>query len=297
MIDPEIWADEELGSVSVTARLLYVGLISLADDEGRLRGDSRFLCGHIFCYDDDIGNDGVEDLLNELDGVGLVECYELNGKEYIAHPNWLRYQQISPSKKRPSDIPEPPSAENSAERQQNGAVLQQSGGKFRPKSKSKSKSKKRSKRSGTDAGAPARGSDVGGDAHPLKLTDAELQPPVPDFPEDELFKHYSEEKDRYRRTRFLDVEVRRTITVLHCDPDITPRLTAGEIRSILSHWMKKGWPRRPQQLWDVNEKMKVPNWEVCLHFGQEELGEAGSEDDIDEYDLRGLVRREAGMSE
>ena len=95
----------------------------------------------------------------------------------------------------------------------------------------------------------------------------------------------------------MDAEVRRAIIVLHGDPDITPRLTAGEIRIILTHWMKKGWPRRPQQLWDVNEKMKVPNWEVCLHFGQES-GESGStEDALDEYDLRGLVRREAGMDQ
>ena len=34
MIDPNFWTDEKLGECSIQERLLFMGLISNADDEG-----------------------------------------------------------------------------------------------------------------------------------------------------------------------------------------------------------------------------------------------------------------------
>jgi hypothetical protein len=60
-IKPEMWADEKVGQLSRDARLLFVGLITMADDEGRLRGCPAAILGHVFPYDDDA--------LRKLDGM------------------------------------------------------------------------------------------------------------------------------------------------------------------------------------------------------------------------------------
>ena len=35
MIDPQIWRNEKIGSLSDTGRLLFIGIFSQADDDGR----------------------------------------------------------------------------------------------------------------------------------------------------------------------------------------------------------------------------------------------------------------------
>ena len=108
MIDPGFWSNDELGALSPITRLLYMGTISLADDYGRLKDESRYLKGQLFCYDDDIDVGNIEDMLAALSKAALIQRYEVAGKKYLAHPNWLSYQQISPSKRQPSKIPPPP---------------------------------------------------------------------------------------------------------------------------------------------------------------------------------------------
>ena len=55
-IKPELPQSESMGNVSRDARLTFVQLFTLADDEGRLRGNSRMLASLLFPYDD--GEDG-----------------------------------------------------------------------------------------------------------------------------------------------------------------------------------------------------------------------------------------------
>lgn len=38
------------------------------------------------------------------------------------------------------------------------------------------------------------------------------------------------------------------IYVLHCDPNISPRLTPEDLRAILKNWMEPGHPMRPHQM-------------------------------------------------
>lgn len=40
MIDPGIWTDDDLGRLGFAERLLFIGLFSLADDEGLIRGSA-----------------------------------------------------------------------------------------------------------------------------------------------------------------------------------------------------------------------------------------------------------------
>ena len=52
MIDPNIWQSEDVAELSMFARLLLIGLISNADDEGRGKANPVFLKSTIFPYDE-----------------------------------------------------------------------------------------------------------------------------------------------------------------------------------------------------------------------------------------------------
>ena len=203
MIDPGIWSNEQFGTVPPIARLLYVGTISLSDDYGRLKGDPRYLKGQLFCYDDDITVGLIEEMLVELEEVDLILQYEVDGKPYIAHLNWLSYQKIPPSKRQPSNIPSPPTAEKKLPAGSKKAAARQKKVCTRAEKKvSLIEVKKRKEKIRevvrvvylvlvlrARAKRPMTKTTTG-TAHPLQLPDSELQPPLPDFLEAELFGHY-----------------------------------------------------------------------------------------------------------
>jgi len=109
MINPAIWDDSDFGSLSVPSRLLFIGLISHADDEGRGIADPRQLRKQCFGFDEGINSDQVERMLNEIgEKIRNVKFYVNDGREYYCLLNWLRYQKIShPS---PSTLPAPDGA-------------------------------------------------------------------------------------------------------------------------------------------------------------------------------------------
>jgi hypothetical protein len=99
-IKPEFPQSESMGRVSREARLLYVNLWTVADDEGRARGSSRMLASLLYPYDNDAPA-LMETWLAELDGEGCVRRYEVDGSTYLDLPNWLKHQRIDkPSKSR-----------------------------------------------------------------------------------------------------------------------------------------------------------------------------------------------------
>lgn len=105
-IKPEMWQDEKVGGLSVGARLLFVGLISMADDEGRFRALPAAIVGHCFPYDDDAARK-LDRWLAEIESTGMLVRYEVDGKPYAAIKGWSRHQKVNrPS---PSDLPPPPS--------------------------------------------------------------------------------------------------------------------------------------------------------------------------------------------
>ena len=52
-IKPEFPHSESMGRVSREARLCFILLWTIADDAGRLRGNSRMLASLLYPYDDD----------------------------------------------------------------------------------------------------------------------------------------------------------------------------------------------------------------------------------------------------
>ena len=97
LIYPGIWLDPDLADLPRDCRLLFIGLISHADDHGKLAADARRLWVMIFPFDRDIGPEDVEEMLGLLSGKkngrGHIELYEVDGMRYIRHPNWQKYNQ------------------------------------------------------------------------------------------------------------------------------------------------------------------------------------------------------------
>lgn len=92
-IKPECWQDEAVGGLTHTERLLWLGLITMADDEGRLRAPITAINGHVFPWDD-LPNVKVKRALDAIEKVGLIVQYEHDGKPYVAFPSWAAHQKI-----------------------------------------------------------------------------------------------------------------------------------------------------------------------------------------------------------
>lgn len=104
MIDPSFWSDEKLGECTRDERLLFMGLISNADDEGYGRANPKLLRSSIFPYDDLRVSD-LEKWLSRLGGLQLIALYEVNGQTYYYLPNFTKHQTINKPVK--SAIPKP----------------------------------------------------------------------------------------------------------------------------------------------------------------------------------------------
>jgi hypothetical protein len=97
-IKPEFPQSESMGNVSRDARLTFLQLWTIADDEGRLRGNSRMLASLLFPYDDDAPS-LIDGWLAELEREGCVVRYKVDGQSYLQICNWLIHQKIDkPSK-------------------------------------------------------------------------------------------------------------------------------------------------------------------------------------------------------
>lgn len=87
------------------ARLLFIGLITQADDDGRLKADPRLVRAAIFPYDDDITADQIDEWLADLMRAGLVTVYTVDDFQYAHLRGWANQKIDKPS---PSDLPAPP---------------------------------------------------------------------------------------------------------------------------------------------------------------------------------------------
>ncbi len=94
IIDPNIWEDPNFASLSREARLLFIGLISNADDEGYLRGHAGALKRLVFGFDDDMSTSAIQLLITELqEKLRHLNFYEVDGQVYIHICSWNKYQK------------------------------------------------------------------------------------------------------------------------------------------------------------------------------------------------------------
>lgn len=104
-IKPEAWQDETIGGLSLGARMLFIGLITMADDEGRLRAMPAAVLGHVFPYDHDAARK-LTGWLAELEQGHVILRYSVDSKPYIAFRHWRRHQR--PNRATASELPPPP---------------------------------------------------------------------------------------------------------------------------------------------------------------------------------------------
>jgi hypothetical protein len=105
---PSFWSDEAVADLSRDARLLLLGLISFADDDGRFVASISAVSGYVFPHDD-LPQQRIRKWLDEIENTGIIRFYSVNRREYGAFYNYLKHQRIN--RPQPSALPEPPSHE------------------------------------------------------------------------------------------------------------------------------------------------------------------------------------------
>src|SRR5688572_7780594 len=109
-LKPEIWLSHQLMNLSHGARLLFIGLITQADDDGRGSADPRRLKASIF-PGDDLTASQISAWLAEIASQGLARCYPANGHgQLYCLPTWSAHQKID----RPTPSRYPPFVEGSS---------------------------------------------------------------------------------------------------------------------------------------------------------------------------------------
>ena len=101
-IKPGFFTNDELAECSPYARLLFAGLWTIADREGRLEDRPKRIKALVLPFDDVDCND----LLQQLHEHGFILRYEANGNGYIQVQTWSRHQNPH-VKESASTIPAP----------------------------------------------------------------------------------------------------------------------------------------------------------------------------------------------
>jgi len=101
-IKPEIWVDEKLVECSFAARLLFIGLLNFADDDGRMEYRPKKIKMQIFPADDV----DISGLLGEIRREKLVIVYEVDNKEYLQIKGFQKHQKVDKRSKSKHPAPE-----------------------------------------------------------------------------------------------------------------------------------------------------------------------------------------------
>lgn len=90
-IKPEFWSSQSNGRLTRNARLIFIGLWTVADNFGRFRAEPRVLAGSILPYDRDAVA-VVRKALAELLSEGKIELYEYERSTFGAIPAFAEHQ-------------------------------------------------------------------------------------------------------------------------------------------------------------------------------------------------------------
>lgn len=102
-IKPSFWGDASVCRVSRESRLLMIGLISFADDQGRFLGSVTAIAGHVY-PNDELPPSKIRKWLTELEQMKLIHLYSIDGINYGCFLTWVKHQKIS----HPQASPLPP---------------------------------------------------------------------------------------------------------------------------------------------------------------------------------------------
>ncbi len=103
---PAFFTDDKVGRLSRDARLFFFGVLSEADDEGRLVDAPKRLAGVIYPFDEDVTPKKVERWINELEAQQMVLRYQHEGGKFLFVRTFKDHQKMSHPT--PSTLPPPP---------------------------------------------------------------------------------------------------------------------------------------------------------------------------------------------
>jgi hypothetical protein len=89
-LKPEWIDDEKLCEATPAARVLSVGLILLADDYGRGRGNRTHLVSRIFPRHSRLGSEAYDELFD----TGFFSLYLVRGQTYYEITKWPLHQKV-----------------------------------------------------------------------------------------------------------------------------------------------------------------------------------------------------------
>lgn len=98
-IKPAFWLDPDLASVSLEARLTYIGLWNLSDDRGVFEYIPAKIRVQLFPYDFNVTNDNLTCWLQELLQIHNIIRFSEGSKTFGFIPSFAKHQQVQhPSK-------------------------------------------------------------------------------------------------------------------------------------------------------------------------------------------------------
>lgn len=101
-IKPGFFTNDELAECSPYARLLFAGLWTIADKEGRLDDRPKKVKALVLPFD----NVDCDELLQQLHQRKFINRYQVNGEGFIQISNWKKHQNPH-CKEAASEIPAP----------------------------------------------------------------------------------------------------------------------------------------------------------------------------------------------
>lgn len=87
-IKPGFFTNDSLGELDPLVRLLFIGLWTICDREGRVEDRPKKIKAELFPYDDC----SIDKMLDELTAEGFISRYEAQGKRCIEVVNWHKHQ-------------------------------------------------------------------------------------------------------------------------------------------------------------------------------------------------------------
>ncbi|MDA5696458.1 hypothetical protein MMY88_19125 [Acinetobacter baumannii] len=87
-IKPSFFTNDELGDVNPLARLLFIGMWTIADFKGCFEYKPKRLKVQLLPYDDC----DIEELVTDLEKSGFISKYTVQGRQYIKALNFTKHQ-------------------------------------------------------------------------------------------------------------------------------------------------------------------------------------------------------------
>lgn len=90
-VKPEFWGDEKLAPMTPIDRLVFLGLVGMADDTGRLLDSVKVVDAFVFPYTEDTSGPSLESLAS---AGRIIRGITASGQRVIQITNWSKHQKV-----------------------------------------------------------------------------------------------------------------------------------------------------------------------------------------------------------